>query len=98
MLLMPAEFGGQDIPPNIVYVPALVAEIKARIDHHTIRPLLEQGTVTRYVAAPKYEGHSFIPSAIVITASEPGSFTATLAIWGPALRKQDDQPGTDAGT
>ena len=32
LLLMPPEFGGEEIPPNTVYVPVGVAAIKQGID------------------------------------------------------------------
>lgn len=85
LFLMPPEFGGQDIPPNIVYVPAWVVPIKARIDQDTILPLLVDGKVTRYSATPEYQGRSFIPIAIAITAFDPEEFGATINIWGEAL-------------
>ena len=85
LLLMPAEFGGQDIPSNVVYVPEFVVEQKERIDANIVNELASTGKVTRYQASPVYEGKSFIPSAINVVASDPGSFTATVAIWGKAL-------------
>ena len=87
LLLMPAEFGGQDNALNVVYVPAAAVEAKASLDHNVVRPLLDERKVTRYQASPKYEGKSFVPSSITITATEPGSFSATIAIWGEALRE-----------
>jgi hypothetical protein len=89
LFLMPLEFGGADIPPNIVYVPAGVAAIKDGIDHNVIGPLVEEGKVTSYTASPRYQGSSFIPIAIQIVASNPGDFTTTLNIWGDALAAGD---------
>jgi hypothetical protein len=85
LLLLPAVFGGADIPPNTVYVPVGIAEAKRRIDENTVAPLARDGTVTNYAATPRYAGDSFVPIAITIVASDPGSFTATIAIWGDAL-------------
>ncbi|MFI0472207.1 hypothetical protein ACGLWX_05715 [Halomonas sp. HMF6819] len=85
LLLLPAEFGGEDVPPNVVYVPAFAVELKANTDQNIILPLAQEDTITRYNAAPEYEGKSFIPAAINIEASEPGSFTYRVAIWGKAL-------------
>ena len=84
LLLLPSEFGGEDVPPNVVYVPAFAVELKASTDQNVILPLAQEGKVTRYNATPEYEGKSFIPAAINIVASEPGSFTYRLAIWGKA--------------
>ena len=85
LYLLPAEFGGTDDVGNVVYVPPFVVELKRRTDMNVILPLIESGSVTRYEATPRYEGASFVPSAIEIRGSEPGDVTATLAIWGEAL-------------
>lgn len=85
LYLLPAEFGGTDDVHNVVYVPPFVVELKRRTDMNVIRPLIEAGNVTRYQAAPRYEGASFVPSAIEIRGSEPGDVQATLEIWGEAL-------------
>jgi hypothetical protein len=88
MYLLPAIFGGTDNPHNVVYVPAFVLDVKYGIDSNTIQPLAEQGKVKRYVATPKYQGRSVVPSAIEIQASEPASFQAVVRIWGEAIREQ----------
>lgn len=82
---MPLEFGGEEVPPNMVYVPVGVAAIKEGIDNNVIAPLVEEGTVTSYTASPRYQGSSFIPVAIRIVASNPGEFSTTINIWGKAL-------------
>ena len=87
LFLMPLEFGGTDNELNILYVPIGVADIKAGIDNNVIGPLVEEGKVTKYTATPEYQGDSFIPIAITIVASEPGSFTTTINIWGEALSR-----------
>ena len=89
LLLMPREFGGEDFGLNVVYVPTHVIEIKQSIDRNTVDPLVKSGKVTRYKAAPEYQGNSFIPIAIKIEASEPGQFSSTIKIWGEALLRQD---------
>jgi hypothetical protein len=86
ILLLPAEFGGQPIPPNVVYLPPFAAEQKAKIDLNVIKPLIASGKASRYRATPEYQGRSFIPIKLTITATEPGSFTASVAVWGGALR------------
>jgi hypothetical protein len=88
MFLLPPEFGGQDIPPNYVYVPVGLADVKRRLDLETIAPLVSDGQITQYAATPEYEGRSFIPNSVTIVASEPASFTARIAIWGDALAEQ----------
>ena len=90
LFLMPLEFGGADIPQNTVYVPAWVPPIKEGIDDNVIRPLVEEGKITRYSAVPEYQGRSFIPTAIKIVASDPGEFSSTINIWGDALARDGD--------
>jgi hypothetical protein len=88
LLLMPLEFGGDDNPLNTLYVPVGIAAIKSRIDNNTIGPLASEGKVTQYKAIPEYQGNSFIPIAVKIEASNPGQFSATINIWGEALRRE----------
>ncbi|MHC2071117.1 hypothetical protein ACYFX5_26895 [Bremerella sp. T1] len=87
LFLMPLEFGGEDNPLNTLYVPVGVAGIKNQIDVDTIGALIESGTVTQYQPSPQYQGKSFIPIAIEIVASAPGSFSTTINIWGDALSR-----------
>lgn len=85
LFLMPLEFGGEEIPPNTVYVPVGVAAIKEGIDNNVIGPLVEEGKATSYTASPQYQGASVVPTAIRIVASDPGEFSTTIKIWGEAL-------------
>jgi hypothetical protein len=87
LFLLPAELGGTDDPRNIVYVPRGFVGIKANIDTNIIKPLVVESKVTRYEATPEYQGKSFVPIAIKIVASAPGSFTTTINIWGKALAR-----------
>lgn len=89
LLLLPPEFGGGDTPPNIVYVPSFVVDIKHGIDTNTVGPLVSEGKVTRYTATPKYQGKSFVPNAIELRAYEPADFGATIRIWGDALTEEE---------
>jgi hypothetical protein len=89
LFLMPLEFGGQDIPDNVLYVPIGVAAAKGRIDNGIIAELVRKGKVSQYTANAKYQGESFIPIAIEIVASDPGKFTTTIAIWGDALADEE---------
>jgi hypothetical protein len=90
LFLMPLQFGGEDIPPNTLYVPVGIGAIKDRIDSNVIAPLVEEGVLTSYRAVPRYQGASFIPISIQIVASNPGEFTTTIDIWGDALAPGDD--------
>lgn len=81
--LFPIEYGGEDIPPNVTYVPVGVAQAKTQLDG-TIAKMVEAGTVSQYNAAPEYKGRSFIPSRINIRAWHPeraGEFTYTIEVW-----------------
>jgi len=90
LLLLPPEFGGEDIPDNTLYVPIGVGAIKNRIDQNMIGPLVDEGKVRQYTAEPEYQGDSFIPIALKITAWDPGEFTTTIRIWGEALSQDDE--------
>jgi hypothetical protein len=61
--------------------------VKQGIDENIVAPPAREGTVTRYVATPEYAGDSFIPIAITITGSDPGTFRTTIAVWGEGLRR-----------
>lgn len=89
LFLLPLEFGGSDRPENVVFVPLGIAALKASTDANVVRKLAEEGKVTRYNAAPKYSGKSFIPVSIEIRATDPGDFVFNLAIWGEGLRSAE---------
>lgn len=88
LYLFPLEIGGQEIEQNMLYVPIGVAGIKSGIDNNVIRPLAAEGKITEYKAEPEYQGKSFIPIAIKITAWNPEQFTSTINIWGEALGRK----------
>ena len=90
LFLLPAEFGGTDDPRNIVYVPRGFVAIKANVDINIIKPLVAESKVTKYEATPEYQGKSFVPIAFKILASQPGSFTTSINIWGKALARKSD--------
>ncbi|MEM7432586.1 MAG: hypothetical protein AAF351_11720 [Pseudomonadota bacterium] len=83
ILLFPAEFGGEEIPPNTVFVPAEIPEIKDRITQTLIR-FVEDGLIDNLTVNPEYKGDSFVPSRIVMETShsgKPGEFNPTIEIW-----------------
>lgn len=90
LLLLPAEFGGTDDPRNFVYVPRGFVAAKRAIDINIIKPLVESEKITEYRATPEYQGKSFVPIAIRIVASNPGSFASDINIWGKALARKTD--------
>jgi hypothetical protein len=85
LFLMPLAFGGEDVPANVVYVPIGVANIKDGIDENVVGPLAQEGKISKYKAEPEYQGDSFIPIAVKITAWDPAQYTTTINIWGEAL-------------
>jgi hypothetical protein len=89
LFLMPLEFGGEDNTLNTLFVPVGLAGVKARIDANVIAPLAADGKITKYKAMPEYQGRSVIPIAIRVEASDPGSFTTTINIWGEVLARED---------
>ena len=83
LYLFPLEFGGQEIPQNILYVPPGIAAIKKQIDG-AVANMVKEGLVASYVAEPEYKGDSFIPSKIKIKTShpqKPGGVDRTINIW-----------------
>lgn len=87
LYLLPPEFGGADVPENTLFVPVGIGEVKRRIDNDVVARLVADGQVTNYAATPEYSGRSFIPIAITVVASNPGSFTTAINIWGEALNR-----------
>lgn len=89
LFLRPLEFGGMDVPMNIVYVPAFVVEAKRNVDFNIVRPMIETKQARQYIAEPQYDGDSFVPCAIRIAATNPGNFSTLIEIWGKALVARD---------
>jgi hypothetical protein len=87
LLLLPVEFGGEDIAPNVIYVPPFAAELKTRLDLNTILPLAREGQVSTYTATPEYEGKSVVPTLVRVAASDPGHIEGAVSIWGKAVQQ-----------
>jgi hypothetical protein len=83
--LMPEEFGGQDVPQNIVHVPLGFVAMKRGADLDVIMPLVRAGKVVEYAATPQYAGDCLVPTAILVTATSPEPFAQLLRIWGEGL-------------
>lgn len=75
--LLPKQFGGEDVAPNIVYVPREGYMRKLFADKQ-VNELVQQGLVQRYKAIPEYEGDSVIPKSVRIEAS--GGTTLSLTV------------------
>ena len=83
LLLFPAEFGGEDIPQNVVFVPAGIPEIKDRITGTLIR-FVQDGLIDNLKVEPEYKGKSFVPSKINMHTSHSGKaspFNPSIEIW-----------------
>jgi hypothetical protein len=91
LLLLPVAFGGEDIPPNVVYVPSFAVGLKDQLDQGIVSQLVRDGKATRYTATPEYEGKSVVPSRIRVAATEPGHFEGAISIWGKAV---EDRPSS----
>lgn len=81
LFLFPIELGGEDIAPNIVYVPAPVVLEKQAFDQAVLK-LLEQGKVNTYTATPQYDDDSFIPSRIAVKATGEESIESVIDLTG----------------
>jgi hypothetical protein len=83
IFLFPLEFGGEDIRPNIAFVPMEARRAKADADDKVVA-LVEEGKVSQYSASPEYKGESFVPARILISASDQAGasvFSSTITIW-----------------
>lgn len=83
ILLFPAEFGGEDIPENVVYVPRGIPEIKDQTTDTLIR-YFKEGLIDNLTVSPEYKSKSLVPSRIIIKAdhsSKAGSFEPTIEVW-----------------
>ena len=84
ILLFPAEFGGEDVPHNVVYVPRGVPEAQQMIVGTLVR-FVEEGTINQLTVNPEYKGDSFVPSRILMRAwnsEKPGGeFAPALEVW-----------------
>lgn len=83
ILLFPREFGGEDIPPNVMYVPKGVPEVKDQITDTLVR-FVEEDLIDNLEVNPEYKGKSFIPSRITMKTShsgKAGEFNPTIEIW-----------------
>ena len=80
LYLMPLDFGGQDSPVNILFVPEFANVQKNNFDAK-IYTMLERGMKLGYSANPEYKGKSFIPSKITINVKGDQTMTEVIDIW-----------------
>lgn len=82
LYMMPLRFSGEESVRNRLYVPPVAAALKDRYDD-MVEELLLQAKVNGYSCSPEYKGGSFVPSKLIITASQEGKdvFKQTINIW-----------------
>lgn len=83
LLMFPAEFGGEEVAMNVLYVP--LRTVKQRAAHvQTLREWVQEGAVNSLDVRPEYKDTSFVPSRIHMNASHSESGeqrTLTLDVW-----------------
>lgn len=83
VLLFPAEFGGKDIPQNVVFVPLGITDIKNQING-TLTRFVGDGLINKLTVEPEYKGQSFIPAKLKMRAwhtDKKGEFNPSIDIW-----------------
>ncbi|MDF0486811.1 hypothetical protein PX554_01610 [Sphingomonas sp. H39-1-10] len=83
ILLFPAEFGGEDVPENAVYITPEAAAARELI-LGTLQRFAKEGLIDKLDVTPDYKGDSFVPSRIVMHAThskKKGSFEPTIEVW-----------------
>jgi hypothetical protein len=82
VLVFPGEFGGEDILPNVAYVP--FQALKSRAEAITrLQEAVAQGAVNSLTVTPEYKGDSHVPAKLVFQARHSTSghtllFTADI--------------------
>lgn len=77
ILLMPAVFGGEDIPQNTLWVSHSCAQKKSEIDQKIIEAV-QKGLNVSYDVRPRYDDSikvSYIPVELEIIATDKADFT-----------------------
>jgi hypothetical protein len=83
LLLFPAEFGGEDVPHNVVYVTMAAADAHAAIVG-TLRRMVREGLLDRMEVTPVWRDKSFVPAGIRFHAwhtAKAGTFEPEIVVW-----------------
>lgn len=83
LLLFPAEFGGEEVPKNVVYVTAEAAAAHSTIIG-TLRRMIGEGLIDQLEVKPVWRGKSFVPAAIRFHgwhSTMSGSFDPEIVVW-----------------
>ena len=81
--LFPLEFGGQDVPQNVTWIPAGMEDMRLKL-MGTLEKFAGEGLINKLSVEPQYSGDSFVPCRITYNAShseKSGGFTPTLELW-----------------
>jgi hypothetical protein len=78
--LIALDFGGDDGPSNILFVPVAAVQQKTKLDKELMH-MLEAGLKIGFNASPEYKGKSFIPSKIIIKITGDINRTEIIEIW-----------------
>ncbi|MBO2671004.1 suppressor of fused domain protein [Shewanella algae] len=78
--LFPLEFGGQDDPMNVVYLPKM-ASLSKKVFDQQVMELAQQGNISNYSASPNYQADSFIPESIDIVADGEAGISTRIEVW-----------------
>ena len=85
ILLFPAEYGGEDIEQNAVYVPPAIVPVREALIG-TLGRMIEAGQINKLEVTPEYSGSSFVPTRIRMHAwhdARSGEFSPVIEIWSP---------------
>lgn len=83
ILSFPAEFGGDDVALNHLYVPLGVAALKDLVTNDLVEAV-EMGLINNLAVEPQYKGDSSVPAALLIEGTHSdtdGRFERTIEIW-----------------
>ncbi|HYI47326.1 MAG TPA: hypothetical protein VEX35_02575 [Allosphingosinicella sp.] len=85
ILLFPAELGGEDVPPNVSYVPPAILPLRTRAIEE-LGARAQEGLIDRMNVNPDYAGRSFVPVRLRFDAGHSSTrhrFERVIEIWSP---------------
>jgi hypothetical protein len=81
--LFPLELGGEDVPPNVTYIPIGMEDMWRKVIG-TIEKFAAEGLLDGLKVEPEYNGASFVPCRIKFigtSSTKKGGFEPTLEMW-----------------
>jgi hypothetical protein len=82
-LLFPAELGGQDVLPNVIYIPHQAAEKRAAAIAR-LRQAANTGEITSLTVNQEYKGSSHVPSKLLFTSKHDATgkdLSLVVEVW-----------------